>query len=70
MAEVDTGMTTMHILETATPGTTGSTTLEGLLREKAIETLAVVFGTVSSNAQIGCVPLGAAIVTRMREPAR
>jgi len=53
---------------TVTPGTTGSTRLDGMVDENAIDVAPL--GTVSSNAQIGCVPLGAAIVTRMRDPVR
>jgi len=52
------------------PGTTGSTKLDGIVREKPIETLAVPVGTDWLNAQTGCAPLGAAIVTRIRVPAR
>jgi hypothetical protein len=55
---------------TLTPGTTGSTTRDGMVDENAIVAVAVPFGCVSLNDQIGCVPFGAAIVTRMREPAR
>jgi hypothetical protein len=38
--------------------------------ERAIETFAFPFGCVSLNDQIGWSPLGALMVTRMREPAR
>jgi hypothetical protein len=55
---------------TLTPGTTGSTTLDGICVERAIETVAVPAGSVSPNDQIGWSPFGAAIVTRIREPAR
>jgi hypothetical protein len=55
---------------TLAPGTTGRTTLDGIDVEKAIETFPLGFGTVWLNDQIGCVPFGAAIVTRMRDPAR
>ena len=42
-----------------------------MLGEKAIDSFAVLpSGCVWPNDQIGCVPLGAAIVTLMREPAR
>ena len=44
--------------------------LDGICREWAIETVAVPGGSVSPNDQMGWSPLGAAIVTRMREPAR
>jgi hypothetical protein len=54
----------------ATPGTTGSTTLDGIFRENAIETVAVPLGAVSPKDQMGWVPFGAAIVTRIREPVR
>ena len=39
-------------------------------RDEAIETVAVPLGTVWSNDHTGWVPLGAEIVTRMRDPAR
>jgi hypothetical protein len=56
---------------TLTPGTIGRTRLDGMLGEKAIDSVAVVpAGCVWLNDQIGCVPLGAAMVTLMREPAR
>ena len=55
---------------TATPGTTGSTRLDGIVFENAIDTWLIPFGTVCVKSQIGCVPFGAEIVTRMREPAR
>ena len=52
---------------TVTPGTIGSVRLEGMLGEKAIDSFAVVpAGSVWLNAHTGCVPLGAAIVTRPR----
>jgi hypothetical protein len=51
--------------------TTGSTRLDGMVGENAIDSVAVpVDGCVSSNDQIGCVPFGAAIVTFIREPVR
>lgn len=53
-----------------TPGRTGRMRLDGMPFEKAIDSVGVPLGSVSLNAQIGCVPLGAAIVTLMREPAR
>jgi hypothetical protein len=53
---------------TVTPGTTGSTRLDGMVLENATDVVPI--GTVSSKAQIGCVPFGAAIVTRMRDPVR
>jgi hypothetical protein len=40
------------------------------LWEKATVTRARLRGTVSAKDQTGWSPLGAAIVTRMREPAR
>jgi hypothetical protein len=55
---------------TLTPGTTGRIRLEGVFRENSIDTVGVPFGTVSPNAQIGWVPLGAEIVIRIRDPAR
>ena len=56
---------------TLTPGTIGRVRLDGMLGEKAIDTLAVPpSGCVWPNDQIGCVPFGAAIVTLMRDPAR
>ena len=55
---------------TLTPGTTGRTRLDGIAAENAIETVPLGFGSVWLNDQIGCVPFGAAIVTRMRDPAR
>jgi len=52
-------------------GTTGSTRLEGRFADEATYTCDVVpAGSVSSKDQIGWVPFGAAIVTRIREPAR
>jgi hypothetical protein len=56
------------VFGTTTPGTTGSTMLDGIAVENATDVRPI--GTVSSNAQIGCVPFGAAIVTFKREPAR
>ena len=44
--------------------------LDGMLLETAIETVAVPAGSVWLKDQTGWLPLGAAIVTRMREPAR
>jgi hypothetical protein len=38
--------------------------------ENAIETDPLGFGTVWPKDHTGCVPFGAAIVTRMRDPAR
>ncbi len=55
---------------TCTPGTTGSTRLDGMDFEKAIETVAVPLGTVCPKDHTGCVPFGAEIVTRMLDPAR
>jgi hypothetical protein len=55
---------------TLTPETTGSMRLEGIEVDSATATVAVPLGCVWLNDQIGCVPFGAAIVTRMREPAR
>src|SRR5262249_2971869 len=56
---------------TLTPGTTGNTRLDGIVGENWSETVAVApAGCVCANDQMGCVPLGAAIVTRMRDPAR
>ena len=55
---------------TLTPGTTGSTMFDGIDGENCTETLAVPDGFVCANAQSGCGPPGAAIVTRIREPAR
>jgi hypothetical protein len=55
---------------TLTPGTTGRIRLDGLLLENAIDSVGVPFGTVWLNAQIGWVPLGAAIMTLIREAAR
>jgi hypothetical protein len=55
---------------TLAPGTTGSTTLDGICFERAIETVAVPVGSVSLNDQMGWSPFGAATVTRIREPAR
>jgi hypothetical protein len=57
-------------LGTPAPETTGRMRLDGMLLENAIDTLAVPVGSVSPNDQIGWVPLGAAIVTLIREPAR
>jgi hypothetical protein len=53
-----------------TPGTTGSTKLDGMLGDIAIETCEVPVGTACANAHTGCAPFGAAIVTRIRVPAR
>jgi hypothetical protein len=55
---------------TLTPGTTGRTRLDGMDVEKAIETVPLGFGCVWLKDQMGCVPFGEAIVTRMRDPAR
>ena len=56
---------------TLTPGTIGRVRLEGMPGENAIDTLAVVpSGCVWLNDHTGWVPLGAEIVTLMREPAR
>ena len=55
---------------TFTPGTTGSTTREGCLGENATETVAWPFGLVSAKLQTGWLPFGAAIVIRIRDPAR
>jgi hypothetical protein len=56
---------------TATPETTGRTRLDCSLGENAIDTRDVPpIGLVSLNDQIGCVPFGAAIVTRIRVPFR
>ena len=52
------------------PGMTGSTRLDGCVLENAIATSAVPAGTVSPNDHTGCAPFGAAIVTRMLDPAR
>src|SRR5947208_2586021 len=54
---------------TVTPGTTGRTRYDEDV-PKAIDTVPFPFGSVSGNDQIGCVPFGAAIVTRMRVPLR
>jgi hypothetical protein len=55
---------------TFTPGTTGRIRLEGIVFENAIDTFAAPFGSVYLNDQTGCVPFGAEIVMRIREPAR
>ena len=55
---------------TPTPGTTGSTRLEGIVVENAIDTLPLGLGCVWLKDHTGCVPFGAAIVTRIRDPAR
>ena len=67
---------------TLTPGTTGRVRLDGIVLEKATDSLAVlpragcvshaaeVQPVIGPNDQIGCVPFGAAIVTLRREPAR
>src|SRR5205807_6313026 len=56
---------------TFTPGTAGRIRLDGILGENAIDSVAVpVGGCVWLKDQMGCVPLGAAIVTLIREPAR
>src|SRR3954454_18615431 len=56
---------------TPTPATTGRTRPEGMLGENWMATDEVPLGgSVSLNDQVGCVPLGAAIVTLIREPAR
>jgi hypothetical protein len=53
------------------PGTTGRTSRDGCLREDDTHTFAVPFaGRGSEVDQIGWVPFGALIVTRMREPFR
>jgi hypothetical protein len=48
---------------------TGRTTLDGMLFEYAIATVALPFG-VLAKAHTGWSPFGALIVTRIREPAR
>jgi hypothetical protein len=53
---------------TLTPGTTGSTSRDGMVEENAIEATPV--GFVWLKDQMGCVPFGAEIVTRMRDPVR
>ena len=53
---------------TFTPGTTGSTSRDGIDFENAIDDVPV--GFVCANDHTGCVPFGAEIVTRIREPAR
>ena len=55
-----------------TPGTTGRIIREGMALENATHTFAVLpsAGFVWLNDQMGCVPLGAAIVILIREPAR
>jgi hypothetical protein len=58
------------VVRTLTPGTTGSTSLDGIDEEKAIETVPAGFGSVWLKDHTGCVPFGEAIVTRMRDPAR
>src|SRR5262245_44024234 len=55
---------------TDTLGTTGSTSRDGMLPPEAMVTSVVALGRVCENAQIGCAPLGAAIVTLIRDPAR
>src|SRR5437764_10084666 len=56
---------------TLTPGTFGRMRLEGLVGEKTICTFEVEpTGRVWLNDHTGCAPLGAAIVTFTREPAR
>jgi hypothetical protein len=56
---------------TFTPGTTGSTRNDGCRVEYEIETVDVPLGgCVSLNDHTGCAPFGAAIVTRIRDPAR
>src|SRR6185437_2794429 len=56
---------------TLAPGTTGRLRLEGLVGENATDSVAVLpSGSVCANDQIGWVPLGAAIVTLTRDPAR
>ncbi len=55
---------------TVTSGTTGSTSADGICGEEAISTVAAPVGTVWPNDQIGWAPLGAAMVTLIRDPAR
>jgi hypothetical protein len=55
---------------TVTPATTGSTRLDAMDGEWAMLTVAVPDGRDWLKDHTGCVPLGAEIVTRMREPAR
>src|SRR6202007_70631 len=57
---------------TLTPGTIGRMTLDGMLGENAIDSLAVLpnAGCGWWNDQIGWVPLSAVIVSLMREPFR
>jgi hypothetical protein len=43
---------------------------EGVRFEDSIETVPVPTGLTLLKDQIGCVPLGAAIVTLIRDPAR
>jgi hypothetical protein len=60
-----------RLVGTLTPATIGRVTLDGVLGENAIESLAVPSsGCVCANDHTGCVPLGAEIVTLMREPLR
>jgi len=44
--------------------------LDGMRFEYRIATLALPFGSVLLNDQIGWSPFGAAITTRIRDPAR
>jgi len=53
---------------TPTPGTTGSTRLDGIVGENAIDVVLPL--GADGKDQIGWVPFGAAIVTRTREPVR
>src|SRR3954464_14219741 len=56
---------------TDSPKTTGSTRLDGIDGANATDTRAVLpAGCVWSNDHTGCAPLGGAIVTRIRVPAR
>jgi hypothetical protein len=55
---------------TATPGTSGRITREGMLGERATSTGAVPLGSVEPNAHTGWSPPGAEIDTRTREPDR
>ena len=53
------------------PGITGSTSRDWCWRDDNIQTFAVPLAGIGLVVdQIGCVPLGAAIVSRIRTPAR
>jgi hypothetical protein len=56
--------------ETLTPGTSGRISADGIRLENAIQTRALPEGLGWLKDHTGWVPFGAAITTRIRDPAR